>query len=186
MIARSGYTLLELLITLAILGVLLQMGLPSLAHLQRGREADMLMKTLTGHIALARSEAATQGRIVTLCPSRDGVHCGGDWGQGSLLFLDRNGDRVVNQDDRVLRVRLDETPPGSLRWRAFGNRQALQIDARGFLLHQSGNFTYCDASGDARLNRQLVVNATGRVRVSRDTDGDDVVEDSRGRPLLCD
>lgn len=186
MIARSGYTLLELLIALSILGVLLQMGLPSLVQMQRSREADVLMKTLTGHIALARSEAAIQGRIVTLCPSQDSVHCGGDWAQGSILFLDRNGDRLLNQDDRVLRVRHEEMPSGSLRWRAFGNRQALQIDARGFLLHQSGNFTYCDASGDATLNRQLVVNATGRVRMSTDTDGDGIVEDSRGRPLLCD
>ncbi|MCB1648718.1 MAG: GspH/FimT family protein [Pseudomonadales bacterium] len=185
MIAKSGYTLVELLIVLLLLGLLMNQGLPPLRQWQQGRQADIVMDTLISQLALARSEAAALNRSVTLCPSRDGLRCGGDWSLGSLLFVDRNGDRVLNQDDRVLRVRSGDAPPGSLRWRAFGNRQAVQIDARGFLRYQSGNFTYCDPSGEPTLHRQLVVNAAGRARLARDSNGDGIVEDSQGRPLRC-
>jgi len=73
----------------------------------------------------------------------------------------------------------------TLQWRAFQSRPYLQIEPSGFMRHQSGNFTWCPASRNARFARQLVVNATGRVRLSQDTDGDGIHEDSAGNPLHC-
>ena len=52
--------------------------------------------------------------------------------------------------------------------------------------YQSGNFTLCPASRDARLAQQLVVNSTGRTRSAQDRNGDGIREDSSGNPLRCD
>lgn len=185
MITSRGYTLVETMITLAIAGVLISVSLPDLASYRQSAHADALMQRIQSLISLARTEAAMQGLNVTFCPTVAGDECGKDWAQGLLLFTDRNKDRVINEDDTVLRVSLDEAPQGSLRWRAFGNRRYIQVQATGFLRHQNGNFTYCDHSGNPKHSRQLVVNAAGRVRSATDTDGDGVRENSAGKPLVC-
>lgn len=185
MTANRGYTLVELLIVLAIAGILLSIGLPKLATVQQAALGDRVLKTLMGHMALARSEAAKEGRIVTLCPSVDGVSCGDNWSRGSLLFSDRNADRKLNQDDRVIAIRQGDLPHGSLSWRAFGNRRYLQFTPTGALRYQSGNFTYCDSTLNPQLSRQLIVNGAGRVRVARDSNGDGIREDSNDKPIDC-
>jgi len=102
-----------------------------------------------------------------------------------MIFIDRNANRQVDTDDQVLRVRSDDLHKGQLEWRAFGRRKYLQFNPLGFLLHQSGNFTYCDNNGDPTLTRQLIVNSAGRVRVAIDSDGDKIREGSNGKPIRC-
>lgn len=185
LIGNRGFTALELCITLALICILTGLAAPPLQGFVAAKEGDKALRTLRDLIQLARSEAATNGRGATLCPSGTGIECGSQWSSGALLFLDRNFDRKVNQDDRVLRVMGDLAQHGSINWRAFGNRRYLQIDGRGFLRHQSGNFSYCDATGDPRLAHQLVVNSAGRLRIAVDSNGDGIRENSRGDPLEC-
>lgn len=185
MIGNRGFTILELCITLALACTLTGLAAAPLQSFVASKEGDQALRSINELILLARSAAAKNGRGVTLCPSSTGLQCGGTWSSGALLFLDRNFDRKINQDDIILRARKELSQQGSITWRAFGNRQYLQVDARGFMRHQSGNFSYCDASGDPRLARQLVVNSAGRVRVAVDSDGDGVRENSRGNALEC-
>ncbi len=185
MSATRGFTMVEMMLVLLLLGTLIGMALPALRPWAQATRGDALMRQLASLLALARTEAAARGRVVTLCPTRDGQSCGSDWAEGMMLFADRNGDRTLNQDDVVVRVLLEASPTGTLAWRAFGNRRYLQIDAMGFLRYQSGHFLYCPTSRDPRLARQLVVSATGRARLTRDTDGDGIREDSAGQALVC-
>lgn len=186
MISNRGFTALELCIAFALVCVLAGLAVPGLQRLVAAQDGDQALRSIAEFILLARSEAAANGRGVTLCPSSTGIECGGSWAAGTILFLDRNFDREINQDDSVLRIKRGLTRRGKITWRAFGNRQYLQVDARGFLRHQSGNFSFCDASDDPHLARQLVVNSTGRVRVAIDSDGDGIRENSRGNALQCD
>jgi len=183
--AGKGLSLVEVLVTLTLLGILLSIALPDLATLVQSTRGEVRMKSLTSHIALARSTAVARKQRVTFCPSADQRQCGGRWAQGSLLFTDENGDRRLNAKDVVLRVSGPLPEGESLTWRAFQNRAYLQVEPSGFLRYQSGNFTWCPASGDARQARQLIVNATGRTRMALDGDGDGIAEDSRGEPLRC-
>jgi type IV fimbrial biogenesis protein FimT len=186
LICNRGFTALELCITLALACVLAGLAVAPLQAFVKTQEGEHALRSINELILLARSEAAANGRGVTLCPSIKGRECGGTWGAGTLLFLDRNFDRNINQDDSILRVNSGLTRRGTIAWRAFGNRQYLQVDSRGFLRHQSGNFSYCDATRDPRLARQLVVNSAGRVRIAVDSDGDGIRENSRGKALECD
>tara|TARA_R110002167_G_scaffold144413_10_gene334856 strand:- start:87504 stop:88073 length:570 start_codon:yes stop_codon:yes gene_type:complete len=185
LIGNRGFTILELCITLALVCVLTGLAAAPLQSFVAAKEGDQALRSINELILIARSAAAKNGRGVTLCPSSTGLQCGGTWSSGAMLFLDRNFDRKINQDDIILRARSELSRQGSITWRAFGNRQYLQVDARGFMRHQSGNFSYCDASGDPQLARQLVVNSAGRVRVALDSDGDGVRENSRGKALEC-
>ena len=181
----AGLTLLEILLALGMLGVLLSVALTDMSDWTQAVRARQITRSLATQVALARSTAAAQQQSVSLCPTLDQLGCGGSWSRGSMVFSDRNGDRRVNQDDIVIRVQGPLPAGETLRWRAFQSRPYLQIEASGFMRHQSGNFTWCPASRDVRFARQLVVNATGRVRMSQESDGDGIHEDSAGNPLAC-
>lgn len=177
--------MLELFIVLAIVGLLLRVSMPGLSAMVSGHRSDAVVKTLSTAIQLAREAAITSGGLVTLCKSADGEHCGGEWQQGILVFVDADDDQELEPEQGALAYLRVADGDGEIRWRAFRNRQYLQFVSTGGTRYQNGNFTYCPADNDASQARQLVLNRMGRVRHARDTDGDGVVEDSRGRPVTC-
>ncbi|MGV3591885.1 MAG: GspH/FimT family pseudopilin [Gammaproteobacteria bacterium] len=182
----AGLSLIELLICLGIIAFLaLKASTPGFASWRERKEVDGVMRELIGAVDLARAHAIAENVMVTFCRSNDGQNCQGKWHEGSILFTDFNADRVMNGDDRLL-FRLEPMPAaGTLEFRSFQNRQYLQMTSRGFTNYQNGNFTFCPASGDPRMARQVIVSFTGRTRFARDGDGDGIVEDSQGRPLSC-
>ena len=186
MTRNTGMSLLEMLVAIALLSIILAATAPSLGGIIEQRRGDEVMRALGAAIELARAAAISSGGIATLCPSADGSRCGGEWRNGMIAFIDNDGDRIPDSADSLLRVFHFPAPTGSIRWRAFGNRQFLQLTAMGFTRNQNGNFTWCPENGDARLARQLIINGAGRVREAQDSDRDGVREAANGTPLACD
>lgn len=182
---HRGFTLPEIITALAIVGILSSLAAPGLQALTEQKQGETTLRTLAEHLALARASAATYGQTVTFCRSADGLTCSGSWSDGSIVFTDRNADRLINQDDLLLRSQVTTALPGTIAWRAFQNRQYLQIEATGFMRYQSGNFLYCPHDRDPRDALQLIVNSTGRSRYAVDSNGDGIREDSSGKPLAC-
>jgi len=181
-----GFSLLELLISLVILSALLGIAIPDYKDLTESISGDVTLRKLASAIQLSKSTAITNGTTVTLCRSTDGLACGGHWQDGVIIFTDRNRDRVINEDDRLVRHITFPEGNGHISFRAFQNKQALQLTSQGTTAYQNGNFTYCPFSGNQLFARQLIVNRTARMRFAQDRNGDGFREDSRGRPLNCD
>ena len=181
-----GFTLLELLITLLMLSLLLLIALPDFRELIQQKQSDITVRTLTTAIELARTSAITDNKLTTLCRSSDGSECGGKWEDGILVFTDHNGNRKIDTEDRLVRYFPFPSSTGKLQWRAFQNRQYLQITPQGFTRYQNGNFTFCPHSKDLSLARQIILNRSARIRHAQDSDGDGIREDSQGRPIRCD
>jgi type IV fimbrial biogenesis protein FimT len=183
---NKGLTLIELLVSLGILLFLaLRLVLPQWQQLQQRRQVDLMMLELQQFVAMARSSAVSENSMVTLCRSDDGRRCQGLWNDGSILFTDANADHVLNGEDRLLFRLPAPAPSGRLSFNSFSNRQYLQMTPQGITNFQNGNFTWCPATGDLHLARQLIVSASGRTRMARDRDGDGIAENSQGRPLDC-
>lgn len=181
-----GVTLIELLVCVTLLAILLTRA--DLDGFARGRDKRQVESAMTGivsAISMARQSAISEATMVTFCRSNDGSHCQGQWHDGSIVFTDRNGDRTINDDDRLL-YRLEPLMiPGSLKFRSFGNKQYLQMTPFGMTNYQNGNFTWCPENGDATLARQVIISFTGRTRYARDADGDGILENSQGEALEC-
>ncbi|HPF26353.1 MAG: GspH/FimT family pseudopilin [Steroidobacteraceae bacterium] len=103
---ESGYTLLELMTALAILGVLLGIAVPSFQAYTRNSAATAAQNDLVTSLHFARSEALLRSRAVSVCASTDSLACSNstDWSTGWIVFTDGGVAGVVDAADRVLRV----------------------------------------------------------------------------------
>ena len=182
----AGLTLVELLTTLAVAGILVATASGGAAHLVDQHRAGAAVNQMLGAIRFARHAAVAHRSPATLCPA-DGGTCGrrNTWHNGALVFLDENANGRFDGGDALLR-RLPPLGEGDrFYWRSFRNRSYLMIRPSGLTDWQNGNFLYCPQGGDPRYARQIVINAQARVRHARDSDGDGIVEDARGRPVRC-
>lgn len=180
-----GFTLIELLTVLVIIGILLGAALPSFDKTLAAHRARETLQTLSQSIEFARIAAITRSSSVTLCKSIDNETCSGEWSDGVIVFTDQNRNRKIDQEDELLRFVDFSFAAGELRWRAFQNKQYLQVTSQGFTHYQNGNFTYCPQDKDPEIAHQIIINRLGRIRWATDSDGDGIREDSQGRPLDC-
>jgi type IV fimbrial biogenesis protein FimT len=91
-----GFTMIELIVTIAIAAVIAALGVPSFNLLIQNSRTSALTNDLSSGLNLARTEAITRADQVDLCPSNDGASCGGNWTDGWIV--------IVNATNEVLRV----------------------------------------------------------------------------------
>lgn len=98
---HRGFTLIEMIFTVAIVCVLSAISLPALGSLLHGSQASSSRNALLAALNLARSSAVARQNEVAICPSSDQVHCDNDlwWQNGWIVFqdLDHNGSRSANE-----------------------------------------------------------------------------------------
>lgn len=100
----KGFTLLELMMTLAVLAVMLSLGVPAMANIRQQAQASAAISLLTTSLATARILAISRNRPVTVCPSQDGSTCRRDltWDAGWIVYLDAARERQPASVDDVL------------------------------------------------------------------------------------
>lgn len=96
---QGGFSLLELMIALAVASVLAIVAAPSFRDMLRRNKVSTASNAVLADIAYARSEAITRGSIVSLCPSSDGSSCvvdGTAYEGGWLVYTYTPGNGVAN------------------------------------------------------------------------------------------
>ena len=171
---RCGYTLYEVLMTLALIAVLVGVGLPSFAGIAARSRISVEINALFHAIHVARKESIMRHRVVSLCPSVDGVNCnpGRDWSSGWLMFENTDADVPPRRDEgeALLQVhKVDELVRISANRRGFTLRATVKRAT-------NGTFVVCDRA-DRATPTALVISYTGRPRVTRET--------VRGDPYAC-
>ena len=95
-IAReSGFTMVELMITLVVIAILLAAAVPFLGDFTRNNRLVSQTNDFVSSMQLARSEAVKQGITTVICPSSNHTSCSTsatDWQNGWLVFSDTNLD----------------------------------------------------------------------------------------------
>lgn len=179
----QGFTVVEQLTVLAILAIVFATGSAALQDLSRRAEARSSVLRVDRMLSQARHAALGRQMPVAVCSSHDGISCNGRWDDGLLVFLDPRQSGQPQRPENILgHERLDTR--GELRWRGFGGN-IVRFDRLGRSTASNGNFTYCADNRRPEFARQVVLNRGGRIRHSRDRDGDGIHEDSSGHPLSC-
>ena len=70
---QHGFTLLELLMVIGLLGVLLALTLPNIAGVQRGQNLDESVQRCRALVSMCRAQAANEARVLRLVFRRDGT-----------------------------------------------------------------------------------------------------------------
>jgi type IV fimbrial biogenesis protein FimT len=97
---QTGFTIIELMIVVALAAVLLTIGIPGFQEMvQDNRRASATVEMISA-IQIARSEAVKLNAPMTLCPSSDGSSCSGTaWETGWIAFIDDDLDDVDDAAD---------------------------------------------------------------------------------------
>jgi type IV fimbrial biogenesis protein FimT len=164
---EAGVTLVELLVTITVVGTVLGIGVPAFGGLAQDNRLSTATNRLVGALHLTRSEAVRRNARVTLCNSADGEYCAteGGWEQGWIIFVDTGATGQREPDDPLLAVG-GPAPDGIV---VTGNTPVQRYvsyvglgstrQASGGL--QMGTITLCAGS----TGRQIVISRTGRPRV---------------------
>ncbi|WP_426664593.1 GspH/FimT family pseudopilin [Rhodanobacter aciditrophus] len=84
-----GFTLIELMVTLAVLAILTMIAVPSFRDTIRRNRVNSASNALLADLGYARAEAIDRGQTVTMCPSANGTSCtssGTAWGSGWMVY----------------------------------------------------------------------------------------------------
>lgn len=87
---QHGFTLVELMITVAVFAVLLAIMVPSYSDMTLGSKLRSQANDLVAGAVLARSEAIKRNQLVTLCASSTGTSCVGSWAAGWIVITAGN------------------------------------------------------------------------------------------------
>ncbi len=191
---KSGFTLLELILTIALATIIITIGVPSFQEIIRNNRLTTQTNDLVMALNLARSEAIKRGTTVSICKSSNGTQCNangcsggaGDsigWSEGWLIFVNNavGGDvKCVDAGEEIIQVH------GAL--------------PSQFTLNPNNNFTNFisyKSNGDSNnlgafavcyddkiyFSRTVIVNSTGRIRVGDDSDHDGIPEKDGGAEI---
>lgn len=161
---QCGFTLLELVVVVAVAGILLVTGVPALQDMVRNNRLVTETNDLVAHLNLARSEAIKRRTRVAICsstaagaavPACDG---GTDWDTGWVVFVDADSDVVVDSAADV--IRRSAVVAGATHVRASGG--TLSFGADGSVAGGAATtLAVCDDRGESR-GRQIRVAGVGR------------------------
>ena len=104
----SGFSLIELLITIAIAAIITGLAAPSFKKMLDANRIQTTASALQGDLMFARTEAVKRGIWVTTCPSTDQATCSGAnaWETGWIVFYDKTGNGIYDATvDTILKVR---------------------------------------------------------------------------------
>jgi type IV fimbrial biogenesis protein FimT len=154
-----GFTLVELMITAAVLAIVLSFAAPSLRELVLDNRLVGQTNQLVASLRLARSEAVKRAREVTMKVNDDSDD-GNEWGPGWTIWVDEDEDGNIDSTEEVLRVvaavdtSIDST----------GGRTVFKFQSTG-LVDNSDIFDICD-DRTGETGRQVSLEATGQAGVT--------------------
>ena len=160
----KGFTLLELLVALALMGILAAWGLPSFQALGERSAVTSEINRLQAILTLARNTAITQQSDITVCPTNDSQEaCTNDWNNSVVVV---KGDQTTNISDADI-VRIFAPTKGT---RVTKNGQSrIKYNSVGHAGGFNSTYTVCPSSDETSLTgKTLVVSRLGRSRVGED------------------
>lgn len=169
----QGFTLIELMVVIAIVAILLALALPSFESSIRSNRVATATNELMASMSLARTEAVRSARGGGLCTSTNGTSCGGTWNDGWIVWIDADANGTPGgANDRVVRYIQARPALTVSAVSSGGSTTILRFDPRGRMFDgNTRNITLRPATctTGAEMQRLLSVSATGQTRITRET-----------------
>ncbi len=160
----GGFTLIELMVTLAIAAILLTIGIPSFRDLMIKSRLSGQVQEFFGTLNFARSEAIKRGNFVSVCKSADGSQCGGNWSDGWIVFANNDNDSPASRDNigganEEPLLRVFPALPSNYTLNANTNFTNYITYDRFGMANNMGTFVFC-ANSDESKARAIILTRT--------------------------
>lgn len=163
---QAGFTLLELMVTVAVLAIVLAIAVPSFQGITNRNRLTAITNEVVAAAQLTRMEAIRRNQRVVMCPTTDGSACnGGDWTRVVIREAAAGGE--VIREFRFLGRGISVVGSPAI---TNGNR--LSFNSSGFAragnnaADTSGTIRICTSALDAGENARDLQIAVSRISVT--------------------
>jgi type IV fimbrial biogenesis protein FimT len=158
-----GFTALELMVTMAVVGILLATAVPSFKDYSWNLRMRTAMDSLQSDLTLARGRAISHNIQTITCPSVDTETCSEEpqWQSGWIVFSDLNGDRQKQEGEPLLKQSAAIELLSITSSRARTN---VRFFPNGSSPGSNISILFCDQRGADKAGTISVSN-TGRIRI---------------------
>ena len=179
--SSAGFTLIELMVTVAIAAILMMVAVPNLSAYRRNAELTSASNTFMASLNTARGEAMKRGMNAMVVPTSNGA----DWNAGWVVFVDTNRSQTYNESTDTV-VSSQVALPAGINVTgvnsATGAAPYVMFDASGYSRLKSGGFgaltltiarTEGSTADQLEQTRRIIIASTGRVRMCKPTSATD-------------
>lgn len=166
----AGFTLMELLVVLAIMGIAMAIAIPAVSEYNNNARMSTTTNDIILDLALARSDAARRGNYMTVCSSKNQTSCetaGNDWAVGRIVFVDIDGDGVIENGDVV--VRKSPASNAAITAKASVTPMTRITYAPSGMLTRGSASMHISICAKGRTERRVIVQTGGRTQAQRTT-----------------
>lgn len=192
----TGFTLIELIVTLAVFSIVVAIAIPNMSSFLDSNRRAANINTFITAMNLARSEAIKRNTDVSLCvrnTAGTGCDTTKNWENGWIVFIDNGTKGTVDGTDAALRVYdplFKRALPLDVTFREIEeNRKFVTYQYKGNINPtatpvNTASFKRCDDHGQLQV-RAVIIASSGRTRLSKDTNSDKIHEDRSKTNLTC-
>lgn len=166
---NRGVTLVELIVTISIAGILISIAIPSFTSLINSTRLTTYANEWVASLNLARSEAVKRGVQISI-RRKGGTNQ--NWDSGWDVFTDVNGNGALDAVDTLLKTYPALTNGFTLRTGTATYQAFAAYLPSGLILNPNliaDTFRLCDHSANTATSRAIEINAMGRPRTSEGT-----------------
>ena len=163
MLKNIGFTIIELVMVIAIAAIIAGLAWSAFKELLISNEVHQIQRTLTIYMQRAKHDAQIQQNNVTLCASQDFIQCHSNWNSGFIAFLDINRNRQRDSSEKLLFAHSLDAKYGTLNWRGTLNVNSITFQGdTGLPRGSNGSFYYCMHSSNQHT--KVILSNMGHVR----------------------
>lgn len=177
----NGFTLVELMVVIAIVAILLTLGVPAMNQFIASSRVVTASNDMVYIVTLGRSEAVKR-RSDNVVLAKKGAGSADDWSGGAVLFLDKNDNHIfdgVSTDEKIQEIPALKSG-FSLKVSESSNSSGAAVDNRymkfsklGIILTgQKMTFDVCENNDVIDISRERVISIglSGRPSVKSASD----------------
>lgn len=160
---QLGFTLFEIVITLAVASILIGVAVPSFNSMSKSNNMTSTVNDLVYALNIARSEAM-KSNSASVCVSSDQATCTtGAWTTGWIVFNDLNGNCTVDAGENV--IKAVEATPNLISISVAPTDSCVTYAGNGFITPPGDvplAFSFCDDRTGPQVGRTVNLIITGR------------------------